>query len=281
MDGTLLNSSSAIPERNVETVKRVLEETDVEFVPATGKSRFGAIASMAALGEYLQDRHPGGVPGVFLQGLVVYGRDGSLLFERALPQDVSLKIVALARRLDVSLIAYAGNGDEIVCEQKDNETDKVEMYKEPNPRALGDWKKGIETIPMRKFIFMASEERILEIRPEVEKEMAGVSEITRATPGMLEVLPLGASKGAGVLKLLEHYGVDAKDVFAIGDGENDVEMLQLCGISVAVANAGPLAAAAASFTTASNDDAGVADALERFVLKPASARPLRSAAHDE
>lgn len=47
----------------------------------------------------------------------------------------------------------------------------------------------------------------------------------------MQVLPLGASKGNGVAWLLDHLGVDATHVMAMGDGENDVEMLQLAGVS--------------------------------------------------
>ena len=45
-----------------------------------------------------------------------------------------------------------------------------------------------------------------------------------------QVLPLGASKGVGVAWLLERLGVDPGDVMALGDAENDLEMLQLCGL---------------------------------------------------
>ena len=47
----------------------------------------------------------------------------------------------------------------------------------------------------------------------------------------VQVLPLGASKGTGVAWLLQHLGVDAAHVMALGDGENDLEMLQMAGVS--------------------------------------------------
>lgn len=53
-----------------------------------------------------------------------------------------------------------------------------------------------------------------------------------------------------------------------GDGENDVQMLQLVGLGVAVANAGALALQVADAYTASNAEDGVAQAVERFVLGP-------------
>ncbi|EFN56002.1 hypothetical protein CHLNCDRAFT_22679, partial [Chlorella variabilis] len=82
------------------------------------------------------------------------------------------------------------------------------------------------------------------------------------------VLPLGASKGFGVGWLLDRLGVDPAACLALGDGENDVEMLRLCGLGVAMGNAGPPALAAADAITAPNSEDGVARAIERFVLRP-------------
>lgn len=103
---------------------------------------------------------------------------------------------------------------------------------------------------------------------QVESLFAGRASLTTAIPGMLEVLPLGASKGEGVSWLLDRLGVDPAACLALGDGENDVEMLQLCGLGVAMGNAGPPALAVADAVTATNNEDGVARAVERFVLAP-------------
>lgn len=83
-----------------------------------------------------------------------------------------------------------------------------------------------------------------------------------------QVLPLGCSKGSGVSLLLDRLGIDPAACMALGDGENDVEMLRLCGLGVAVGNAGPPALAASDAITATNAEDGVARAVERFVLRP-------------
>ena len=81
-----------------------------------------------------------------------------------------------------------------------------------------------------------------------------------------EVLPRGVNKGTGVERMLAHLSVDPANALACGDAENDVEMLQICGIGAAMANAKPDALAAADVTVASNADDGVAEAIRRFVL---------------
>ena len=81
-----------------------------------------------------------------------------------------------------------------------------------------------------------------------------------------QVLPLGASKGSGLAWLLNHMDISAENVLAMGDGENDLEMLQMVGVGVAMGNAGPKVKAIADAVVASNDNDGVAEAIRRFVL---------------
>jgi hydroxymethylpyrimidine pyrophosphatase-like HAD family hydrolase len=76
----------------------------------------------------------------------------------------------------------------------------------------------------------------------------------------------GASKGAALLALAERLGIPAAETFAIGDGLNDISMLKVAGVSVAMAGAPPIVRAAAQFVTSSNDEEGFARALAIHVL---------------
>jgi hydroxymethylpyrimidine pyrophosphatase-like HAD family hydrolase len=81
-------------------------------------------------------------------------------------------------------------------------------------------------------------------------------------------LPLGASKGAGVAWLLDHLGMNPTGLLALGDGENDIEMLQLAAVGVAMGNAGAKVKGVADAVMGSNDVDGVAQAIHEYVLKP-------------
>ena len=72
--------------------------------------------------------------------------------------------------------------------------------------------------------------RLADIRPLLESELASSATLTTAIPGMLEILPHGSSKGKGVAWVMEYLGLSTKNLMAIGDGENDVEMLQLAQV---------------------------------------------------
>jgi hydroxymethylpyrimidine pyrophosphatase-like HAD family hydrolase len=76
----------------------------------------------------------------------------------------------------------------------------------------------------------------------------------------------GASKGAALLALAERLGIPASETFAIGDGLNDISMLKVARVSVAMAGAPPSVRAAAQFVTTSNDEEGFARALAMYVL---------------
>jgi hydroxymethylpyrimidine pyrophosphatase-like HAD family hydrolase len=84
---------------------------------------------------------------------------------------------------------------------------------------------------------------------------------------LIDVLPADASKGHGVARLAELNGLTAESVMAIGDNFNDLEMLEYAGIPVVMGNADPrLLERDEFYTTVSNDESGVAAAIERFIL---------------
>ena len=84
---------------------------------------------------------------------------------------------------------------------------------------------------------------------------------------LIDILPPDASKGHGVAKLAEINGLTAENVMAVGDNFNDLEMLEYAGTPVVMGNADPRLLERAEFnTTVSNDENGVAAAIERFIL---------------
>jgi hypothetical protein len=98
---------------------------------------------------------------------------------------------------------------------------------------------------------------------------------------MLEVLPPNCSKGAALRILLKDLHISPDNVLAIGDAENDIEMIQLAGIGVAMGHAAQQVKDAADEVVGSNDEDGFAEAVERFVLPPeAPATPTREAAQN-
>lgn len=86
-----------------------------------------------------------------------------------------------------------------------------------------------------------------------------------STPTHLEVTRADVDKADALSRLCARHGIDPDQVVAIGDGRNDLGMLAFAGVAVAPANAHPDVRAAADLITASNDEEGVARALDRLV----------------
>lgn len=84
---------------------------------------------------------------------------------------------------------------------------------------------------------------------------------------LIDILPAGASKGHGVAKLVELNNLTPENVMAIGDNFNDLEMLEYAGTAVVMGNSDTkLLERAEFYTTLSNDESGVAAAIERFIF---------------
>lgn len=118
---------------------------------------------------------------------------------------------------------------------------------------------------------MAEAERLQALRPIVEDALAGQGHtkmiLNKNFRGhILEVLPATVSKWQALERLMAAEGLTAEEVMAIGDDYNDLEMIRGAGLGIAMANAVEPVREAAGYVTGSNDDDGVVQAIERFVL---------------
>jgi len=265
VDGTLLTSKHTISSRTVAAI-RAIQAKGILFVPATGKSRGGVRIALGKLGEELTSSSATG--GVYLQGLIVY-KGGEVVYERTLEAAVALDVMAFARERSVSLIAF--NGDRILCEKMDETIASVTTQHEPMPEVVSlvnfiSSSSSSSSNRIHKLILLAPPPIITSIRPSLATYLGPRATLTQAQPDMLEVLPSGGSKGLGLQKLLEALQVDKSNILAIGDQENDLEMLRMAGTPVAMGNAPRHVKAVAGFRTRSNDEDGAARAFERFCL---------------
>lgn len=104
-----------------------------------------------------------------------------------------------------------------------------------------------------------------EARACFDQTLAAIT-IVPSHPILVEGLPQGMNKSLGLEWLTAHYGLDRSEVLAVGDNDNDVEMLQWAGVGVAMGNGSPAALAAADWVTASVQEDGAAGALEQYLI---------------
>ncbi|KAL2584267.1 hypothetical protein AAZV13_14G119400 [Glycine max] len=249
MDGTLLNSKSQISSTTANALREA-SSRGVKIVIATGKARPAVIDIFKMVDLAGKD----GIvsefsPGVFLQGLLVYGRQGQEIFRSNLDQNVCREACLYSLENKVPLIAF--------CEGR-----CLTLFRDP----LVDSLHTIYHEP-KKMIFLDTDRRVADtLRPYWSDATNGRASVVQAVPDMLEIVPVGTSKGNGVKVLLDHFEVTAKEIMAIGDGENDVEMLELASLGIALSNGSEKTKSVANVIGLSNDEDGAADAIYRYAF---------------
>lgn len=113
-------------------------------------------------------------------------------------------------------------------------------------------------------VFFPTQEEKAAFRPLLES--IPNSTLTSSVPSNYELGGQGVSKGAALSFLMELEGVKPENLMAAGDSPNDITMLELAGVSVAVGNAEESVKSVCSYVAPTNEDAGVGEAVERFVL---------------
>lgn len=129
----------------------------------------------------------------------------------------------------------------------------------------------VEHVP-DKVLFIAEPEDIPEMAQILKRHFgadgskAAEAEIVRSHAKFVEVVPLGATKGAALAWLASHLGISQSAVMAVGDQENDLSMVAWAGVGVAMGNATPQVQAAADWIAPPLSEDGAAGAIKRFVL---------------
>jgi Cof subfamily protein (haloacid dehalogenase superfamily) len=263
LDGTLLNSQHEMTERTEKALRAAIDK-GIHVVLATGKTRNAAQKIITRLGLTS--------PGIFLQGLAVYNGDGSIKHQTHLNPAIARQVITFAEDRGFTVLAYSGTN--VYARQRNRDIDVIVSYDEREPEYVGALQNLVNTTPINKLLAMdmADRRRVMALRWQLKMQLDRAADMTQAAiPEMLEVIPPGTSKGAALKLLLKDLQIPAENVLALGDGENDIEMLQMAGIGVAMGNALQPIKHIADHVTATNDADGVAEAVERFVLQTEAA----------
>lgn len=267
VDGTLMDSSHRLPLANRRALQRCLQHC-VPVILATGKHRGPwvkeLIASVASEGLQAASPWTLNAPGVFVQGLLVCDVGGTVVHRALLPTRLVDVCREVAERNHWTVLAYT-DGDRIISNRADSLLARLRPLQEPEVEI-----DSVKDIAVHKMLFLSTAEEETSVRSKVAAVLQGEASITVAIPGLVEVLPCGASKADGVKVALGMLGLGASAALALGDGENDIELLELVraagGITAAVANARPALKAVAANVVASCDEAGWAQAVERWAI---------------
>ncbi|PON67865.1 HAD-like domain containing protein [Parasponia andersonii] len=265
-DGTLLNSKSLLSSTTAKALKEA-SSRGVKIVIATGKTRAAVMsifkmADLAGKGGIVSEVSPG----VFLQGLLVYGRQGREIYRSNLDPTVCREACLYSWENKIPLIAFSGGRCLTLFDHPAVDSLHT-VYHEPKAEIIPSVDQLLAAADIQKMIFMDTAEQVATtLRPYWSEATGDRANVVQAQADMLEIVPPGTSKGSGVKTLLDHLGITPKEIMAIGDGENDVEMLKLASLGIALSNGSEKAKAVANLIGASNDEDGAADAIYRYAF---------------
>jgi Cof subfamily protein (haloacid dehalogenase superfamily) len=259
IDGTLLNSRHELSDE-VEAALRKAAAQGVHIILATGKSRNAALHIIEHLG--LQTH------GIFVQGTVLYDAAGTITHDLALNDDLLRRLLTYIDDRKFNAILYSGSRMFTARVTEDIRAGTV-PYHEPLPKAVGSLMNLVGQMPFQKLVVLGPDARtVTALRWQLGQQLgASVRLMQAGIATMLEVLPPGAGKEAMLKAALDDLGIPPEQAMAIGDAENDIGMIRLAGIGVAMGQAAQHVREVAQHVTASNDEHGVARAIERFVLR--------------
>lgn len=265
LDGTVFDDQKRISPRTLRAIRAALDR-GIDVVPATGRQaggipdaflkmpgvRYALTANGASVVELATGRslvrlpiddglarkilsivHPfGGVIGVFIDGGCYGDAESAARIENICPPAL-LPYVRTSRRVVEDLPAFMA--------AHSGQVEKFSIMYDSNEVRNAAWAA------------------VQAACPDVE--------IVSSVPKNLEVNAPGVNKGRGLMALAAELGLDRSQVMACGDGGNDLAMIQMAGLGVAMANGAPRVKAAADVVTLDNNHDGVAAAIETYVLE--------------
>lgn len=262
MDGTLLTDEKIISETTKKMIEKAVKQGKY-VVLSTGRSLDELKdneTDLAAIRYYICE-----------SGALIYDcQEDTILHVEQIPETYVKQIMDIVKEEDV-MIYYDNNGRSISEQEKINHMDHYHMgqYQDMLKRCIvtvdhiidhyNAHPCGVEKLNL----FSASEkirERLYQRLKKFPLPMVYAEETS------LEISPQNVSKATGLQKLCEHLGLSIEQTIAVGDSDNDLEILKAAGLSVAMENGKAHIKEICDVIVADNNHDGCAEAIEKFLL---------------
>lgn len=264
LDGTVLDNQKNIPEKNLKAIQK-LGETGVIVAICSGRIYSGARTYAKELG--LKG------PLIACNGaLIKIIEDNSLIYSNPLNIEDAIRTAEHCKSKDTYIHAYI---DEVLVTEQLKFTSL--SYSERNKTLAEEYRLNIKITEnivdfiknysnrIDKIVAISENSTLLnQLREEISKSQN--VEIASSSFDNIEIMNRGVSKGKAIEFLCNYMNIDISQVIAIGDNENDIEMLKTVGFPIAMGNASDEVKSISKFITDTNENTGVAKAIEKFFL---------------
>ena len=257
LDGTLTNHDKEVTPITRQALMRA-QKDGAHIILASGRPTYG----IAPIADHLEiDKYNGYVLS-YNGGKIVNWQTKEELYSNHLPNNVIPILYNYAKENGYALLGYAGK--EIITEMPDNKYVKEESrINKMEIRKVDNLLESLESNPT-KLLMTGDASLMIKAEEELAEIVGNRMDVFRSAPFFIELVPKGIDKAQSLNRLLELIGLSTNDMIAFGDGYNDLSMLKLAGVGVAMANAVPEVRAEADFITKSNEEDGVAFAIEKY-----------------
>lgn len=257
MDDTLLTDDHKISDLN----KKVLLEAQakgVYVVLASGRPTSAMTAYAKELELDLNNSYMLSFNGAIISAV----KDGAILFEQQLTVEQIHDLYDYSVKMKTHIITYLDG--EIISE---TDSEYIEIEKEItglSHKKVPNFKEAVNR-PAVKCILLAEPSYLKGLEEDLKQTMPHLS-VAMSKPFFLEAAQDGIDKAASLKRLAEKLNIHQSEIIAVGNAGNDLTMIEYAGLGVWVDNVTPELRDRADVIVASNNDNGVAEVVQRYIL---------------
>lgn len=259
LDGTLTNSKKEITPPTLEALIDI-QEKGVKVVLASGRPVYGILP----LAEKLHLADYGSYILGFNGGRIIDCKTKEAVYNQTLPGNLIMTLFHIVNKYPgLDILTYTDNS--ILSGIKPNKYTELESRINHMPVIeMVDFTINAPETP-NKFLVTGEPEIIARCKDELKNYYHTQLSIYCSDPFFLEIMPKNIDKGNSLIRLLESTGISAEEMICCGDGYNDITMIELAGLGVAMENAQPIVRSLADYITKSNDEDGVLHVINKFI----------------
>lgn len=259
IDGTLITRAHQLTDGVRSALIDAQRMGKVRVILASGRPT----PALYALSEALQLAQYGGYLMPFNGGKIVEVATKRVISTQLLDADLIPQLYALTQEFGVNILTYTE--EYILSEIEGDPYAEKEVTLTGMPlKVVPSFVEAVQEL-VPKCLAVGPLDRLKPLAEAVEARLGDRVSAFRSSDFFLELVPKGVNKGASLERLLPLLGKTPADLIAMGDNYNDVEMIRLAGTGVAMGNAPQDIQAIADFVTRSNEEDGVAYALEQLL----------------
>ena len=262
LDGTLLNSKHEVSEENLEAIN-LLHQNNIKVVIATGRSS-------QLLKPYIKKLNITSEI-ITCNGTVIGNpSEGSILYEDIVSKEQVRKTLEMCIEYNHEFLVYTSKA--VVARQEDwnkfleEKNVSLDNNYKANFIPIKDINEVVNNHNVNKILIIERDNDKYNLLNERVKDYNTVSH-TQSAKSYVDIGPLNNSKGNAVKILCEKFGFKLEEVIAFGDQMNDISMISIVGLGVAMGNAKDEVKESANYITLTNDQNGVAYAIKNKILK--------------